>query len=358
MHKTNYNLPGTAPATLIVPQSEYQGPPVIRAIEYDENSFNERVVSNIAEVLPCRDNGRISWINVDGLTEIETVRSLGEHFGLHPLALEDALSLEQRPKVEHFSDHLFVVAQMIYLDENHEVTVEQISMFVGKNFVLSFQEEPGLDVFEGLRDRIRHARPNIRKNGSDYLAYSMLDCIVDQHFPILERLGDAIEELEDQIFKDHRRNDVLEHIYTYKRALIECRRTSWPLREVVGHLVRSPSPLFDQSTTVYLRDCYDHIVEVIDIIENYRELISGLTDTHLSFLSQRTNEVMRVLTVISAIFIPLTFIAGVYGMNFDPDAGPLSMPELRTPYGYIICIGFMLATAVGMLGYFKRKGWL
>jgi magnesium transporter len=246
---------------------------------------------------------------------------------------------------------------MLYLDGENEVTTEQISIFVGKGFVITLQEEPGMDVFEPLRERIRQGRTNLRNGGSDYLAYALLDCIVDQHFPILESLGESIEALEDQIFQP-RQKEVFAEIYACKRALIEARRVAWPLREVISNLLRTPCDIFAPSTIVYLRDCYDHIIEVIDIIENYRELLSGLMDTHLSFLSQRTSEVMRVLTVISAIFIPLTFLVGVYGMNFDPKAGPLSMPELQHPLGYIICLGFMLLVALGMVVFFRRKGWL
>lgn len=357
MHRKNYGLPGTPPATLRPPRAAYAGPPVIRVISYSPDSVEERLAGSLAEAVPAPGDNRTRWINIDGLSDISLIARLGETLGFHPLALEDALSLEQRPKVEEYESHLYIAARMIYPDEAGGVAVEQVSIFLKENLVVTLQEEPDADVFEPLRDRIRRKGPHLCAGGADYLAYAILDCLIDCHFPVLEKLGEGIEDLEERIFQPGSQIS-MGQIYRFKRALIEARRTAWPLRELVASLLRGPARFFKEPTLVYLRDCHDHIIQVIDIIDNYRELLGGLADAHLSLVGQRTNDIVRVLTVISAIFIPLTFVAGVYGMNFDPAAGPLSMPELSHPLGYAICLSGMALIGIGMLIWFKTRKWL
>lgn len=358
MFKTHYDKPGTAPATLKAPEESDPKATVIEYIEYNKDREKARRVKQIEDVFQCRDSGMVSWINIEGLGDVPLFRKLGEHFKLHPLALEDVFNTSQRPKVEDYPGHLFIVLQMVYADEKSaEICSEQVSLFLSNDNVISIQEEATQDVFEPVRQRILAGNPHLRSQGPDYLAYALIDAVVDHFFPLLEDVGEDLEELEDDLLTKPSK-ECLQRLHGIKRTLIMLRRAVWPQREMLSALMRDQTGIIKDSTKPYLRDCYDHLVQIMDIIENYREMSASLMDIYLSAISIRTNDIMRVLTVITSIFIPLTFIAGVYGMNFDKDAGPLSMPELKHPYGYAICIGIMCVIAFGQLFFFWRKGWL
>jgi magnesium transporter len=282
------------------------------------------------------------------------VARIGKLLGLHPLALEDVMNNHQRSKVEQYGDHLFIVARMV--EGQTELETDQLGMFLGKNFVVMFQQTPG-DCMDKLRESIRVGRGIIRSSGPDYLAYAVLDAIIDSYFPILERFGEEIEALEDEIMgkPDH---GIIGRTHAVKSKLLILRRAIWPLREALHVLVRDPTPTIQESTRIYLRDCSDHTFQLIDLLETYRELASDLLELYHSSLSNRMNEVMQVLTVIATLFIPLTFIVGVYGMNFDTAISPWNMPELKWYFGYPLVWAVMLATAGGLLYFFNRKGWL
>jgi len=293
----------------------------------------------------------VTWINIDGLQEVGVVEKIGTHFGVHPLILEDILHTGQRPKAEDLGDYLFIVLKMIYHDENEdEIMGEQVSLILGQNYVISFQEREG-DIFNPIRERIRNGKGRIRKAGADYLAYALIDAIVDHYFVILEKLGEKIESLEEELVTNPI-PETLQMIHTLKRNLIFLRKSVWPLREVISGLERGESPLITEPTGIYLRDVYDHTIQVIDTIETFRDMVSGMLDIYLSSLSNRMNEVMKVLTIIATIFIPLTFIVGIYGMNFK------FMPELEWHWGYPTALIIMLLLVGFMLLYFRRKKWL
>jgi len=355
MFRTKYHLPGTPPATL-APLNPDASMPVISLLEYDACHFEERGIENIEDVFYCLENERISWINIDGLGDVDLLRSLGEHFGLHPLALEDVLNTSQRPKLEVFSDHFFIVCQMVYPDEEQAICTEQVSIFLGRNFIITIQEESSKDVFDPLRQRLRSGRGFARTMKSDYLAYALVDSIVDQYFPVLESLGEALEVLEDEML-DNPSKSSLVTLHEYKRTLMQLRRSAWAEREMISSMERDISGMIHEATKPFLRDCYDHSVQIIDIIENYRDVNSDLRDLYMSSVSLKMNDIMRVLTIIAAIFSPLTFFAGIYGMNFNTDV-PGNMPELNMPYGYALFWGGVVALAVVQLIIFKRKGWL
>lgn len=296
----------------------------------------------------------VVWIDVAGLANVETIERIGKCFHLHPLALEDVVHTHQRAKVEDYEGFQFIVIRMAPVEG--EDATDQLSIFLGKGYVLTFQERPG-DCLDELRDRIRHGKGRIRSQGADYLAYSILDSAVDAYFPLLERNGEALEELEDDVVMSPDPS-VLSRVYEIRRRLLMLRRAVWPLREALATLTREQTLHFSQDTRTYLRDVYDHAIQIIDLMETYRDLSSNLMDVYLSSISNRLNEVMKVLTIITTIFIPLTFIVGVYGMNFHTEASPWNMPELRAYYGYPICLGVMLLLGVGEIIYFRKKGWL
>lgn len=354
MIRLRYHLPGTPPATLLS-HAARAGPSVITLIQYDNERIFEAQFEKFDELMEQFDPSMTNWINVDGLSDIALLQKLGERFNIHPLALEDVLNTTQRPKVEHFEDHFFIVSEMIYQDEDR-ITLEQLSIFLGKSCVLTIQEESEHDVFEQVRSRLRAGRGYARKMKADYLAYALLDATVDQFYPVLESLGDSIESIEEELLRKPSK-ETLRKLYDQKRLLLQLRRTVWPQREIFNTLIRDDSGLILKETQVFLRDCYDHTSQVIDILENFRELSTGLMDVYLSSLGFRTNEIMRVLTVISSIFIPLTFLAGVYGMNFNTEH-PWNMPELNWPFGYLLCLGLMALVAAGMVIFFRRKKWL
>lgn len=334
--------------------------PVIKLVEYDLTTMRERVIENLADLPDAKLNdGKVRWLDVDGLGDVEVLRTIGEKYGLHPLALEDVLNMGQRPKVESYDDHLFIVMDMVYYDVERCMCGEQVSMFLCENILITIQEEVGQDVFDPVRARIRTGRGYIRKSGVDYLTYALIDSIVDHCFPVLELLGDSIEKLEDDVLLKPTR-DLVQRIQHNKRTLMQLRRYVWPSRDVVTALLHDDHDYITNNTKVFLRDCYDHTIQIMDLLETYRDVNSGLMDLYLSAVGMKTNEIMRVLTVMSSIFIPLTFVAGLYGMNFDFDGGnkPLNMPELHQPHGYIVCLFVMIAISVGQIIFFKKKKWL
>jgi len=324
----------------------------ITIIDYDETHFQEKVIKTIEECIPFKDKPTVTWINVDGIHQVELLEKLGQCYGLHPLTLEDILNTDQRPKIEDFGDYVFIVLKMLYYrDKTDEIVTEQMSLILGSNFVISFQEGIEGDLFDPIRERIRSEKGRIRKMGADYLAYSLLDSIVDYYFVILEKLGERIESLEEKLVANPN-PETLQIIHNLKREMIFLRKSVWPLREVISGLERGESSLIKESTRIYLRDVYDHTIQVIDTIETFRDMLSGMLDIYLSSVSNRLNAVMKVLTIIATIFMPLTFLAGIYGMNFK------FMPELEWRWGYPLIWMVMLGIGVFMLFYFKKKKWL
>jgi len=342
---------GLSPGTLVHVGERKVEKVRITLIDYDEQKIQEREIEKIEECFPFKDEPTVSWINIDGLHDLQAIEKIGSCFSIHPLILEDIVNTGQRPKAEDFQDYVYVVLKMLSYDEQQgHIKAEQVSLALGSNFLISFQEREG-DVFSGVRERLRKGKGRIRKAGSDYLVYALLDAIVDQYFIILETFGDQIESTEEELIGDFTQQ-TLEAIHSMKREMIFFRKQVWPLREVVGGLARGEMSLISEATHVYLRDVYDHTIQIIDTIESLRDVLSGLLDIYLSTLSNKMNEVMKVLTIIATIFIPLTFVAGVYGMNFK------YMPELEWQWGYFAVWGVMVLVFVIMLAYFKRKAWI
>lgn len=345
------------PGTLVHTGEKKSDTVKITVIEYDEKRFNKRIAETVEKCFPFKDTKTVTWVNVDGLHEVEVIEKLGKHFNIHPLVLEDVLSTNQRPKFEDLEDYIFLVLKMLnYSETNRGVESEQMSLILGKNYVISFQEKEG-DIFDPIRERIENGKGRIRKKNADYLAYSLMDSVIDNYFKILEQFGETIEEMEEELVTDPK-TETLQEIHSLKREMIMLRKSVWPLRELISGLERSESSLIEDSTSVYLRDLYDHTIQVIDTIETFRDMVSGMLDTYLSSISNKMNEVMKVLTIIATIFIPLTFVAGIYGMNFNPDASPLNMPELNWYWGYPAVWAVMLSVGGLMLYYFKRRRWL
>jgi magnesium transporter len=325
--------------------------PKITIIDYDETTFQERETKAIEECFLFKEKPTVTWINVDGLHQIEILEKLGECYNFHPLVLEDILNTDQRPKMEDYGDYLYIVLKMLHdKGKGNEVEAEQVSLVLGPNFVFSFQESGG-DVFDKIRERLRTGKGRLRRMGADYLAYTLVDAIVDYYFVILEKLGERIELLEEELVT-HPKTETLKEIHTLKREMIFLRKAVWPLREVISSLQRAESPLVQKTTGIYLRDVYDHTIQVIDTIETFRDILSGVLDIYLSSVSNRLNSVMKVLTIIATVFMPLTFLAGVYGMNFK------YMPELEWRWGYPVTWAVMAAIGVAMLVYFRKKKWL
>ena len=356
MIRFKYQTPGTPPATLAPPLESAIRRPLITLIQYDQETFFEGQFDNFEDLMRRFDASLVNWINVDGLSDIELLRRIGNEFKIHPLALEDVLNTTQRPKVEQYAEHYFIVSEMIYEEDNRRIALEQLSIFLGKSYLLTIQEESEHDVFEQVRSRLRGGRGFAREKKSDYLAYALLDATVDQFFPILEAVGESVEAIEEELL-DRPSRGTLRKLHEAKRLLLQLRRATWPQREIFNSLIRDDTGLITKDTQIFLRDCYDHIAQIVDLLESYRDLAAGLMDVYLSSLGFRTNEIMRVLTVISSIFIPLTFLAGVYGMNFNTEH-PWNMPELNWPFGYLLCVGTMACIAIAMVIFFKRKNWL
>jgi magnesium transporter len=342
---------GLPPGTVVYTGDKKTEKVRIAIIDYDEAQFQEKEAKDVEECFPFKDKPTVTWINIDGIHQVDIIEKIGKHFNLHPLVLEDIVNTGQRPKMEDFVDYLFVVLKMLHYDEKEkEVRAEQVSLILGSNYVISFQETEG-DVFDAIRERIRMDRGRIRKMGADYLAYALMDAIVDNYFLILENLGEKIEDIEDAVVTNPA-PETLQAIHGLKREMIFLRKSVWPLREVISRLERWESPLIDKSIAIYLRDVYDHTIQVIDAIETFRDMLSGMLDIYLSSISNRMNEIMKVLTMIATIFIPLTLIAGIYGMNFK------YMPELESPWSYPMIYLVMLVIGIIMVIYFRRKRWL
>ena len=314
-------------------------------------------MANPQEAAAYLDTASVSWVDMLGLGNKETWRQMGEVFNLHVMAQEDVVNVPQRPKVVDYEEHLLIIAWMVMIKPNSEnFHKEQVSFILGKHYLLTVQEEPDYDCFDPVRDRIRKGQGIIRKHGADYLAYTLLDSIIDGFFPVLEVYGERIEELEDEVVVRPTRK-TLEKIYKIRRELLTLRRAIWPQRDAINMLIRDSSDLISPEVRIYLRDCYDHTVQVMDMVETYRELSSGLMDVYLSSVGNKMNEIMKLLTVISSIFIPLTFVAGVYGMNFNTEKSPWNMPELNWYFGYPLCWGLMIAIACTLVYFFWRRGW-
>jgi len=342
---------GLPPGTLRYTGEKSDGPVKITILDYDEAGLTEKTVQRVEDCFPFKEKPTVTWVNIDGLHEVDAIEHIGRHFDVHPLTLEDIVNTGQRPKLEDFDGYLFVIFKMFYHDSDADhLKTEQVSLLLGPTWVISFQEEEG-DVFEPIRQRIRNAKGRIRRMGADYLAYALVDAVVDNYFLVLEKIGERVEDIEEELIADPS-PETLHVIHRLKRELIYLRKSVWPLREVIGGLERAETMLIDQKTGIYLRDVYDHTIQVIDTIETFRDMVSGMLDIYLSSVSNRMNEVMKVLTVIATIFIPLTFIAGIYGMNFA------HMPELDWWWSYPLVWLVMAVIAVAMLIYFHRKEWL
>jgi len=349
---TQTKSPGLSPGTLIHVGQKKSETIKISFMDYNAGGhFSEGEVESIDEITSIADPATVTWVNVAGLHQIEVIESVGQTFGIHPLFLEDFLNTEQRPKMEQYDDYLYMILKMIHWrDDPGEIEAEQMSIVLGKTFVLTFQEQEQ-DYFNPLRQRIREAKGRIRQQGADYLAYALLDIIVDHYFLILENIGEDIERVEEELVSNAN-PDILHEIHHLKREMLFLRRSVWPLREVIGSLQRGDAPLFQADTLIYLRDVYEHTIQVIDTVETFRDIISGLLDIYLSSISNKMNEVMKVLTVIATIFIPLTFFTSLYGMNFK------FLPELEWRWGYPMLWLVMLTISGGMLFYFKKRDWL
>jgi len=343
--------PGTPPGTLVHTGARHDAEVVVSVIEYDADTMTESRIKDVRECFESAEADPITWVNIDGLHDVEMIEQVGEHFGVHRLALEDVVSTTQRPKVEEYETHFLVILRMLSFDVTTDsVSAEQVSLVVGKAYLFSFQERPG-DVFDPVRERLRTKKGKIRSRGTDYLAYALIDAVVDHYFRILELMGDRIEELEDLVIGDPTLES-MHRVHHLRREMLIVRRAVWPLREALGLLYRGEVELVHEETEVYLRDVYDHCVQLIDTVETLREVLSGAMELYMTGVSNRMNEVMKVLTIIATIFIPLSFIAGVYGMNFE------YMPELSVRWGYPALLAGMGTAAGAMVWYFRRKGWM
>ncbi len=342
---------GLPPGTLVYTGDRPAKDVEVSVAHYNAQDYKETLQKTFRECPLGLDASHITWINLNGIHQVENLESLGDCYHLHPLVLEDIINPDQRPKVEDYDDYLFIILKMLHLKEKtDDLFTEQVSIVLGKNFVISFQEDDQ-DTFDPVRQRLKVGKGRLRGEGADFLAYTLLDLVVDHYFVILERLGEIIEDLEDELVGNPT-PVTLNRIHRLKRDMIILRKSVWPLREVVSQLERRESPLIKDSTNLYLKDLYDHVIQVIDNIETFRDILAGMLDIYLSSLSNRLNEVMKVLTMIATIFIPLTFIAGVYGMNFK------HMPELEWPWGYYSALSAMALVSLGMILYFRKKGWL
>lgn len=340
---------GQPPGTPVYVGEEEQKPSRLTIISYTKDSCDFREIG-LDEISILDDRDKIHWLNIDGLSDVELLQRVAEHFGIHQLTLEDIMNTEQRPKVEVYDDYIFVAMKMIQFTESGVLDFEQVSFVLKDNFVITFQEKIG-DVFNPVRERIKTGYGRVRKGNEDYLFYGLLDVMVDYYFYVLEKMGDSLEELEERAATETNRVFILE-IQNLKKDLLLIRKSVWPVREIMNVLIRDESPILDRSISPYLRDLYDHTVQVMDTVETYRDMVSSVMEVNISMLSNKTNEVMKLLTIISTIFIPLTFIVGLYGMNFK------YMPEISWRYGYVMAWVVMIVIVGVMIVYFKRKKWM
>ncbi|NRD19897.1 magnesium/cobalt transporter CorA [Winogradskyella eckloniae] len=342
---------GQVPGTLIYTGEKSDKEFYIEAFDYTKDTFLERVLTTIEDTYSFKDTDSVSWINVDGLKHTEQIENIGKQYNLHPLVLEDIVNTTQRPKIDEYDDYVFIVLKMLYYDKDENIVIEQVSFVLGKNYVLSFQESEG-DVFDTIRERLRLGNGRIRTLKSDYLLYALIDAVVDNYFSIIETLGNKIEDLETDLFAGNTRENISVDVQQLKREILKVRRAIFPLREIINRVEKGEHPLIYKKTITYFRDIYDHLIQVSKNIDIYREMIWSLMDMYMTSISNKMNEVMKVLTIISSIFIPLTFLAGIYGMNFE------YIPELKYRYGYFVLLGVMFIMFIGLLYYFKRKKWL
>jgi len=342
---------GLTPGTPVHIGDRLMEHPKISIIDYSPEQLEEKTVDCIEKCIPYLEKPTITWINIDGIHQADIIKQIGQSFRIHPLTLENIMNTDQRPKIEYFPNYIYIALKMIYWDENEQETaIEHISLILTGHTVISFQEREG-DVFNSVRERIKNKAGKIRKSGADYLIYTLLDSIVDQYFLIMEKLGDKTELLEDALINQPSPKN-LQIIHQGKRNLIFLRNAVWPLREVISKLEKDESKLIQKNTKLFLRDIYDHTIQVIETVETLRDMISGLLDIYLSSVSNKMNEIMKVLTIIATIFIPLTFLTGIYGMNFE------YMPELSWKWSYPIILSVMFLIGLGMYFFFKKKNWL
>jgi magnesium transporter len=342
---------GLSPGTLIHIGEKKAEEVKIFLMNYDQKQLQEEELNNIEESFAYKDTPPITWINIDGLHDVDIIDKIGRHFGIHPLTLEDIVNTGHRPKTEDFEDYDYIVLKMLTYDEDkNHISAEQISFILGPHYLISFQETEG-DVFNFVRERIRKAKGRIRKSGSDYLAYALTDAIVDHYFLVLEKIGEKIELLEEDLLDDTQ-TETLQSIHHLKREMIFFRKQVWPIRDILSTLMKEETSLIQETTRIFIRDLYDHTIQVMDTIESFRDVLSGLQDLYLSTVSNRMNEVMKVLTIMATIFIPLTFIAGIYGMNFE------FMPELKWRWSYPVLWMLLVAIFLFMVFWFKKKKWL
>ena len=341
---------GLAPGTLVHVGEEIDQPVIITLIEYDKDTYSQKEMDSIDDCFPISDTQTIKWINVSGVHNIEIVEKIGKYLNLHPLILEDIVNTEQRPRIEDFEDYVFVTLKMLTYDETDgEIDLEQLSIIFGKNYVITFEEKP-VNVLDIFVNRLKTGGTKARLLNPDYLAYCLIDIVVDNYFALLDKLNELIEDLEDVIIENPT-SEVLQDIYELKRELLLLRKSVLPLREIVGSLSRLKNPLIQESTLFYLEDVYDHVRQIMDTVDIYKEMISSMLDTYTSSISIKLNDVMKLLTIFASIFIPLTFITGVYGMNFS------HMPEINWKFGYYFTWAIMLVISVGMLFFFRKKKW-
>jgi magnesium transporter len=340
-----------APGTMTYVGHKETKETLLEVIDYNKENYQRFTSKSLEDAFKFEEEKNITWINIDGLNNTSEIEKLGKYYDLHPLILEDIVNTGQRPKIDEYPEYIFIVAKMLYYNADGTINNEHLSMVVGKDYVLTFQEAGG-DVFDGLRERIKSGKGRVRNNGADYLMFALLDAIIDNYFAVVDDISDKIEIFEDRIFQARSNENLVLEIQDLKRTILRIRRAVFPLREVVNRLLKVNHEIIEEKTESYIRDLHDHMIQISENIDLYREMIRSLLDMYMSTISNKMNEVMKVLTIMASIFIPLTFIAGIYGMNFE------YMPELQWKYSYFVLWGIMLLLFAGMLIYFKRKKWL
>lgn len=341
---------GLSPGSVVYTGEKESQNLFIESFDYNQDAVEEKIHVKIEDTFQYKLTKNVTWTNINGLNHVDAIEKIGLHYNIHPLTLEDIVNPSQRPKVEDYDNYMFVVLKMLYHDKNEHVVTEQVSFIFGDNYVLSFQEAEG-DVFDSVRDRIRFAKGRIRGLGADYLLYALIDAVIDHYYIIVETMGNKIEDLEDNLFNGFSQDEISQEIQNLKREVLKVRRAIFPLREIISKIEKNENELIKDKTLHYFRDIYDHVIQLSENIDIYREMIWSLMDMYMTALSNKMNEVMKVLTIIATIFIPLTFIAGVYGMNFD------NIPELHYKHAYFILWGVMIVLFFAMVYYFKRKKW-
>jgi magnesium transporter len=349
-YKRSLKQVGLPPGSLVYTGERKVEKPRITVTRYDETHFEEKEVKKVDECFPIKGRRGVTWVNIDGLHDVEVIEKIGTHLGIHPLVLEDVLNMNERPKTEDYDDYIFIITKMLYHGKTKNIiTTEQVSLILGPNYVVTFQERVG-DVFDNIRERLRTGKGRLRKNGADYLAFGLLDAIVDNYFVVLESIGEKIDYFEESVVEKPT-TEILHEIHGLRRRLLSMSRVTWAVREVIDSLQRGESELVKDTTKVFLRDIYDHTIQIIDNVETFRDMFSSMLDIYMSSISNRLNQIMKVLTIIATVFMPISFIAAVYGMNFR------FMPEYDFPFAYPLVLLLMLTISLIMLTYFKKKKW-